>query len=186
MSRALLLIDIQKTFRDGSWGPRNNENAESNASKLLAYFRQTGELIIHINHRSENKESRFYFEKEGFQFQELVVPKGAEIVISKSVNSAFIGTNLKEVLDANNINKLVIAGISTPHCVSTTTRMAGNYGYEVYLVEDGTASFALTDHKGHTFSAQEIQEVTIATLHDEFAKIVSTEDIVSGKLLIER
>lgn len=180
MRKALLLIDIQKTFRDGSWGPRNNEEAEVNASKLLARFRDNKDLIIHVNHRSEQKASRFYFAKEGFAFQEVVVPNEGEPIISKYVNSAFIGTHLKDLLDAEGVTTLVIAGISTPHCVSTTTRMAGNYGYTVYLVEDATASFALTNHKGRTYTAQEIQDITIATLHDEFATIVSTEDVLAN------
>ncbi|URZ86805.1 cysteine hydrolase family protein [Floricoccus penangensis] len=178
MDKALILIDIQKAFRDGTWGERNNEFAELNASKLLKSFRQNNDMVIHINHISNNPESRFYFNNAGFEFQEHVLPIENEKVISKEVNSAFIGTDLKDILDANGIKTLVIAGLSTPHCVSTTTRMAGNYGYETILVEDATASFSLTDHKGRIFSAQEIQDITIATLHDEFAAIKSTEELI--------
>lgn len=180
MSKALILIDIQKNFRDGSWGLRNNESAEMKASKLLETFRNHADTVIHINHKSENPESRFFFKNEGFEFQNIVEPLSNEIVISKTENSAFVGTNLKEILDENSISALVIAGLTAPHCVSTTTRMAGNYGYNTYLVEDATASFALTDHNGREFSAQEIHDITIATLHDEFATIVSTDKVISN------
>ncbi|AXQ77696.1 cysteine hydrolase [Streptococcus chenjunshii] len=178
MTKALLLIDIQKTFRDGSWGHRNNESAELNAAKLLNKFRQQNDLVIHINHRSENPSSRFFFENAGFEFQDLIMPLNNEIVISKYVNSAFIGTNLKALLDNHKIDTLVIVGLTAPHCVSTTARMAANYGYRTILVEDSTASFAIENYNGKTFSAQEIHDITIATLHDEFAQISSTKDFL--------
>lgn len=180
MKKALLLIDIQKSFLDKSWGERNNIHAEDNAEMILKKFRESNDLVIHINHKSDNEDSRFYFKKEGFKFNDKVKPEGEELVISKSVNSAFIGTNLKEILDINKVEKLVIVGISTPHCVSTTTRMAANYGYKVYLVEDATTSFALSDHHGKLYSPQEIQHITIATLHEEFATILSTRELLKN------
>ncbi len=76
------------------------------------------------------------------------MPLEKEPIITKEVNSAFIGTNLKEQLDKLNIHTLVIVGITTNHCVSTTTRMAGNFGYETYLISDATATFDRIGIKG--------------------------------------
>ena len=56
--------------------------------------------------------------------------------------------------------------------------MAGNLGFETYLVSDATAAFALTGHDGRKYSAQEIHDVTLATLNSEFATIVETDDLV--------
>ncbi|CAM2802504.1 isochorismatase [Streptococcus acidominimus] len=179
MKRALMLIDIQNTFRDGSWGPRNNDSAEEQSARLLAYFRETKELVIHVNHISKSPESRFFHQGEGFDFQDMVRPLEGELVISKTVNSAFIGTKLKEYLDDNKVDTLIIAGLTTPHCVSTTTRMAGNYGFATYLVEDATAAFDLRDPKGNIIPAQTIHEISLATLHDEFATIVTTEAVIN-------
>lgn len=178
MRKALLLIDIQKTFRDSSWGERNNDAAENNASRLLASFREHGDLVIHVQHKSQNPNSRFYVKNEGVGFQDSVLPLDGEQLISKSVNSAFIGTHLQDYLEENGVSTLVIAGLTTPHCVSTTTRMASNLGYKTYLVEDATASFALQNHQGKTFSPQDVQEISLAMLHDEFAVIVSTDDVI--------
>lgn len=57
------------------------------------------------------------------------------------MNSAFIGTDLKEQLYNLNIDNLFIVGIMANHCVSTTTRMVENFGYETYLISDTTATF---------------------------------------------
>ncbi len=178
MKRALILIDIQRTFRDSSWGARNNEDAEKQAGKLLNFFRENKELIVHINHFSKSPESRFFYKGSGFEFQEIVTPKMGEKVISKTVNSAFIGTELQKYLDDQEIDTLFIAGLTTPHCVSTTTRMAGNYGFNTFLVEDATASFDLPDHQGNSVPAQTIHDISVATLHDEFATIIRTEEVI--------
>lgn len=171
---ALIVIDVQRTFRDGSWGARNNEFAEDNVQKLLQTFRNRNELVINVHHISANPQSRFYFQSPGFQFQKQALPLSNEIVLEKTVNSAFIGTKLEDILRAQQIKKVFICGLTTPHCVSTTTRMAGNLGFATYLVEDATASFAITDYRGQTYSAQEIQDVSIATLDQEFATIIKT------------
>ena len=96
----------------------------------------------------------------------------------KDVNSAFIGTDLKEQLDAMAINTLVIVGLTTNHCVSTTVRMAGNYGYETILISDATATFDRVGINGEKYSAEIIHLTTLASLKDEFAEIMSTEELL--------
>jgi nicotinamidase-related amidase len=90
------------------------------------------------------------------------------------VNSAFIGTNLKELLDNEKITKLVIVGLTTDHCVSTTARMAGNFGFDTFLVSDATATFNKKGIDGQNFSAELIHETALASLNGEFASVVTT------------
>ena len=106
------------------------------------------------------------------------MPKNDEPVITKNVNSAFIGTNLKEQLDHQNITTLVIIGITTNHCVSTTTRMAGNYGYETYLISDATAAFDRLGINGEKYDSELIHLTTLANLNDEFAVVWNSEKLL--------
>ncbi|MBP0905047.1 cysteine hydrolase family protein [Mariniflexile gromovii] len=140
---ALILIDIQKAFlNEAYWGGnRNNKNAEIISGKILKKWRKLKLPIFHIRHSSTNPKSLLHTSNEGFKFNSHVLPIKGEQVITKSVNSAFIGTTLKEEIDKQKINTLVIIGITTNHCVSTTVRMAGNFGYETYLISDATATF---------------------------------------------
>jgi nicotinamidase-related amidase len=55
--------------------------------------------------------------------------------------------------------------------------MAGNFGFDTYLVSDATAAFGLTGHDGKHYSAEEIHETSLATLHGEFATIVETQTV---------
>ena len=111
---------------------------------------------------------------------EVVKPNASEPIIKKNVNSAFIGTDLKEQLDRAGIKKVVIAGLTTDHCVSTTTRMAGNYGYETFLVMDATATFDKTGVDGQKYSAELIHETALASLNIEFATLVKTEGLLNS------
>ncbi len=102
------------------------------------------------------------------------------MLITKKVNSAFIGTNLKAELDAQNIQCVVITGLITNHCVSTTTRMAGNYGYETIVIADATATFDRTGILGEKYSAEIIHLTSLANLKDEFAEVMNTEQLLEN------
>ena len=174
---ALILIDIQKGFDNIEYwgGQRNNPDAEENARELLQLWREHHLPVFHIRHCSSNPSSLLHETNIGNEFMDLVKPINNEPVIKKNVNSAFIGTNLKEQLDNAKITKLVIVGLTTDHCVSTTTRMAGNYGFDVFLVADATATFNKKGLDGQNYSAELIHQTALASLNEEFAKVVTTD-----------
>jgi nicotinamidase-related amidase len=179
---ALILIDIQKGFEDIEYwgGHRNNPEAEANAGKLLNFWRQNNLPVFHIQHCSSNPDSKLAEGKTGNDFQDIVKPGPREQIIKKNVNSAFIGTDLKQQLDKSNIKKLIIAGLTTDHCISTSARMAGNYGYETFVVSDATATFDKEGADGQKFSAEIIHETALASLHKEFATVIKTNDLLSN------
>ncbi|MCH4404658.1 cysteine hydrolase [Staphylococcus haemolyticus] len=179
MEKALIIVDVQKAFEDKKWGERNNLNAEENISKILKFCREKEWLIIHVQHTSDNPNSVFYPNNEGFKIKEIVSPIEDEINITKKVNSSFIGTNLEEILKVNGISTVVIAGLTTPHCVSTTTRMSGNLGFDTYLISDATAAFGLNDQNNRYISAETIHDISLATLHDEFATVLTTDQLIN-------
>ena len=157
---ALILIDIQKGFEDPMWGRRNNPDAETNIASLLHVWRQTDGLFFMF--------SIF-----------LKTPNhSCEPVIQKRVNSAFIGTDLEERLRREGITTLIITGLTTNHCVETTTRMAGNLGFLTFFVSDATATFDRKGPDGVLHLAEEIQTMTLTNLHQEFATIVTTDDVL--------
>ena len=131
--------------------------------------------IFHIQHCSSMPTSLLNETNKGNEFKDVVKPVGEEPIIKKNVNSAFIGTDLKKRLDNEKITKLVIVGLTTDHCVSTTTRMAGNFGFDTFLVSDATATFNKKGLDGKNFSAELIHETALASLNGEFATVVTTD-----------
>ncbi len=181
-SPALILVDIQKGFDDLAYwgGHRNNPTAEINAGRLLRFWRENNFPIFHVKHCSTNPNSRLAEGSFGNDFKSEVSPNVGEVIIKKNVNSAFINTDLKEQLDIAGLKKVVIAGLTTDHCVSTTVRMAGNFGYDTYVVSDATATFDRTGVQGQKYDAEIIHEVALASLNNEFATVIKTDELLTA------
>jgi nicotinamidase-related amidase len=175
----LILIDVQQAFDDAErWGQRNNPDAETNIGRLLAAWRETGRPVIHIHHRNTLPGQQFSTDQPGFTVKPEAAPLSSEPVIYKTVNSAFIGTDLEARLRSDAVSDVVICGITTDHCVSTTTRMAGNLGFSVILVGDACATFDRVGPNGRHWTAQEMHDSALASLNDEFATVADTENVL--------
>lgn len=177
---ALILIDVQKGFLDESYwgGNRNNKEAEKLSGEILEAWRSLSLPIFHIRHSSTNLQSKLHESDPGFEFNDYVLPQNNEPIITKNVNSAFIGTDLKEKLDFQKLDTLVILGITTNHCVSTTARMAGNFGFETYVISDATAAFDRVGIHGEKYEAELVHLMALANLSEEFATILNTEELL--------
>ncbi len=177
---ALILIDLQKGFEEGKYldQNRNNKDAVKKAGIILNKWREKNLPIFHVIHSSKDPDSRFHESHSGFEIKDEVKPVKGEIVIKKNVHSGFIGTDLKERLDKQEITSLVIVGMTTNHCVSTTTRMAGDYGFDTYLISDATATFDRIGINGEKFSAEIIHQTALANLNIDFAKVIDTKELL--------
>lgn len=174
---ALIVVDVQEAFNDPIWGSRNNPTAEENISTLLSVWRKSNRAVIHIHHRSPLLQSLFHPSRPGFNVKSEALPIPDELVLHKEVNSSFIGTNLEAHLRKRKHMTLVICGITTDHCVSTTARMAGNLGFDTYVVSDGTATFERYGPDGKFYTAEQMHDSALASLHKEFATIVDSKHI---------
>ncbi|OOF98529.1 hypothetical protein ASPCADRAFT_393969 [Aspergillus carbonarius ITEM 5010] len=209
---ALLLIDNQNGFTHPThWGTtRSNPHYETNLSTLLTTFRRASTTtsaaassslqIIHIFHSSTTPSSPLHpsytlpnTANKGIDPLPDFTPHANEKTIYKTVNSSFIGTDLEEYLRAQDIRQLIVAGLTTDHCVSTTVRMAANLGVvdrvkrkeegggmqaevekgRIVLVGDATATW---DRAG--WDAETVHAVSLASLDGEFAEVMGTKEVV--------
>jgi nicotinamidase-related amidase len=175
----LIVIDVQEAFNDPSWGQRNNPGAEAQIAALLAAWRRTQRPLIHVQHRSPRPDSLFHPDRPGFKVKPEAAPLPDETVLCKDVNSAFIGTDLEQRLRDLGAEALVIVGLTTDHCVSTTTRMAANLGFASWLVADATATFERRGPDGRQFSADDMHATALASLHMEFATVVDSATVLA-------
>jgi len=177
---ALIVVDVQKAFDEweAAGKRRNNPDAVKRIVQLLADFRAKRAPVIHVRHASRDPASHFWPDQFGFAVKDEVREQPGEPVIVKHVNSSFIGTDLEVRLRQMGIDKVVIVGATTNHCVETTTRMAGNLGFKVKLVRDATWTFDREGVDGELYTADQIHAMTLANLREEFAEIVAADDVM--------
>jgi nicotinamidase-related amidase len=179
---ALIVVDVQRAFDqwEAAGKRRNNPEAVGRIVELLAAFRASKTAIFHIRHQGTHPNSSFLPGGTGYPVKDEAREMEGEPVLVKRVNSAFIGTDLERRLRAADITTLVICGATTNHCVETTTRMAGNLGFDAWLVRDATWTFDRIGPDGDEHSADEIHAMTLANLNGEFARIVSASEAIAA------
>ncbi|EQB53321.1 hypothetical protein CGLO_06968 [Colletotrichum gloeosporioides Cg-14] len=207
---AVLLVDIQEGFKHPThWGSsRSTPSFEANVASILRAARERNSAIassqaserpisiIHVHHHSRSSTSALHPSHflEGSSTPsvsplQFAAPLNNETVLVKNFNSSFVGTQLESILRSGGIRQLVVLGLTTDHCVSTTVRMAanlqvlGNDGgpdgngegvHGVILVRDAVATY----EKGG-FDAEMVHAVSLASLDGEFAEVVSAKDVTT-------
>lgn len=175
---ALIVIDVQKGFDEPGWGARNNPDMEDNVARLIASWREAKRPIVFVRHDSVLEDSPLRPGVEGNDFKDVVAGE-PDLIVSKSVNSAFYGEpDLRAWLAHRDIESVVVCGIQTNHCVETTARMAGNLGFDTYFALDATHTFDREALDGDVIPADDLARVTAANLNEEFATVVATSDLI--------
>ncbi|KAF3797595.1 putative isochorismatase family protein [Colletotrichum gloeosporioides] len=207
---AVLLVDIQEGFKHPThWGSsRSTPSFEANVASILRAARERNSAIassqssetpisiIHVHHHSRSPTSALHPSHflEGSSTPsvsplQFAAPLNNETILVKNFNSSFVGTQLESILRSGGIRQLVVLGLTTDHCVSTTVRMAANLQvlgddggpdgngegvHGVILVRDAVAAY----EKGG-FDAETVHAVSLASLDREFAEVVSAKDVTT-------
>lgn len=178
MSRALVIIDIQRDYFPGGKMPLHQpEQAAARAGAVLEAFRASSEPVIHIQHLSPAGAGFLEKGTVGAEIMAPVRPAGDEILITKTAPNSFLKTDLEQRLRALGINEVVVVGMMTSMCVDATTRAGADLGFKMTLVPDACAAPAL-EHDGHKVSGPDVHAAFIAALGQFYATITPSADLV--------
>ena len=179
-SAALIVIDVQNAIGHPSWGRRNNPHAEENIARLIGAWRRTNRRLIHVQHHSRERMSTYRPGQPGCEFKDCARPAVGETVVTKHVTTAFIGTDLEKILREGGHQVLVIAGVITNNSVEATARVAGNLGFDVFVVSDATFTFDRIALDGSLHTAEDVHAHSLANLNGEYARIVDTAEVLAA------
>ncbi|MEO3860545.1 isochorismatase family protein [Acrocarpospora sp. B8E8] len=174
MNRALIVIDVQESFRaQPNWDQIGNPKIAEPVNRLVRLARANGDLVVWVLHAEAGSGGAFDPVNGHVRLMDEVGPPLAgEPMLRKTSHNAFTTTNLQQLLTEAGVRELVVCGIRTEQCVETTARIGSDLGYQVLFVTDATTTGPVGG-----FSVEEITARTKAVLRDRFAAIVSVAEL---------
>ncbi|WP_214109856.1 cysteine hydrolase family protein [Acrocarpospora catenulata] len=174
MNRALIVIDVQESFRaQPGWEQIGNPKIADPVNRLVRRAREDSDLVVWVLHAEPGSGGAFDPANGHVRLMdELARPLPGEPTLQKTSHNAFTTTNLQQLLTEAGVRELAVCGIRTEQCVETTTRLASDLGYQVLFVIDAT-----TTNPVGGFSVEEITARTEAVLRDRFARIVTVAEL---------
>ena len=191
---ALLVIDAQKLYssEDSELRVSGVEENIVNINKVITWFEEHQQAIIYVRHvhAPDGSDAGIMFsftgdeEDVGFiegsveveYIDDLKIIEGAQEIV-KHRYSAFVGTNLENILKELKVGRIVIVGFMTNFCCESTTRDAHDRDYYVDFILDATGCPDL-----ETLSQEEIKAATGATLAAGYAVILTTDEFLERSI----
>jgi nicotinamidase-related amidase len=144
MNRALIVIDVQESFRQRPiWRAVSNPSIVEQVNRLVDAARAHADLVVWVLHGEPGTGTVFDPACGHVHLIDGLVPREGEPIITKTSINAFTTTNLQQLLTTRGIHHLVICGIRTEQCCETTARLASDLGFDVTFVTDATATFPI-------------------------------------------
>jgi nicotinamidase-related amidase len=180
MTRALLIIDIQRDYFPGGKHPLvEPEAAAENAGRVLRAFRAAGEPVVHVQHAWDAPDAEYLKPgTPGFEIHAAVRPEGDEPVVQKAEPNAFVGTGLQDRLRDQGVDAVVVAGMMSSMCVDATVRAAVDLGFAATVVHDACAAPDLV-FGGETIPGRSVHGAFMAALGDGYATLVAADQLVA-------
>lgn len=178
MTRALLLIDIQRDYFDDGLHPLVGiDAAASKAAGLLDRARRDGRPVFHVRHEFASADAPFFKPgTNGTEIADVVLPRNDEPVVTKAAVNAFVGTDLHERLRAAGVDELVIAGAMSHMCIQAATRAAADLGFACTVAHDACATSDL-EFDGRVVPAGQVHDSSMAALAFGYADVVTASDV---------
>ncbi len=176
-NQAIIVVDFQNDYlTSGSWPLSGIDAAVEKAVQVINNARTNGRPVIHVRHESTEGAPFFVAGTPGAEIIPAVAPRDGEQVVVKNFPNAFRDTDLKAQLDAKGIKDVVIVGAMSHMCIDATARAAADYGFNVTVVGDATASRDV-EFNGMTVSADQVHAAFMSALGFAYAKVVAAEDL---------
>ncbi len=173
----LIVLDVQDAIDRPNWNGKNNPGYLAVIQRLLAFWRSNGWPVLYIKHDEQTPTSSYYAHGPWNGIKQEVAPLAGETVIVKQQNCAFIGTELHATLTQMQVKRFVLTGVVIHNSMDATVRAGKALGYSIVLPSDATTAVPVVGADGKSWDAQTVYELTLAILGDEYADVMSAEEL---------
>ncbi|GAA0265719.1 isochorismatase family protein [Pseudomonas rhodesiae] len=175
----LVILDVQDAIDRPNWDGKNNPGYLAVIQRLLALWRSNGWPVLHVKHDERTPTSSYYVHGPWNGIKKDVAPIEGETVIIKQENCAFIGTELDAILTKMRVKRLVLTGVVIHNSMDATVRAGKALGYSIVLPSDATTAVPVVGPHGKSWDATTVHELTLAILGDEYADVMSSDEVVA-------
>ena len=175
----LVILDVQDAIDRPNWDGKNNPGYLAVIQRLLALWRSNGWPVLHVKHDERTPTSSYYVHGPWNGIKKDVAPIEGETVIIKQENCAFIGTELDAILTKMRVKRLVLTGVVIHNSMDATVRAGKALGYSIVLPSDATTAVPVVGPHGKSWDATTVHELTLAILGDEYADVMSSDDVIA-------
>ena len=176
MSRALLVIDVQREYFDGGLPISYPVGHLDSILRVMDDAAAVDLPTVVIRHHQPDPESPiFRLNSDMWRLHPEVEKRPRDVLVDKQLPGAFTGTNLGDWIDQNGIDTVSIAGYMTHMCCDTTARQAVHRGLTVEFLSDATGTLDVQNEAG-TATAQELQNSTLVAQQMFLSEVVSSDD----------
>jgi nicotinamidase-related amidase len=193
MTRALLVIDVQESFRQRPlWQAISNPGVATDVARLVDGARAHGDLVIWVLHSEPGSGTTFDPASGHVRYLDPLKPEPGEPELTKTSHNAFTTTNLQQLLTQHGITEVIVCGIRTEQCAETTTRIASDLGYQVTFITEATATNPIAHRDApagqtveellsdpRTLPASAVIERTEYALAGRFATIATIAEVIA-------
>ncbi len=182
MTKALIVIDIQESFRQReSWARVSTPDIVDRANHLVELARAAGDLVVWVLHTEPGTGNPFDPDSGFVRLMDGLKAEPGEPVLAKTSRNSFTTTNLQQILTEQGIRELTLCGIQTEQCCETTARVAADLGFDVTFVTEATATFPIPHRNGiDELAVEDIIERTDYALSGRFATISTIAELAVG------
>ncbi len=180
--RALIVVDVQNIYADGP---------------LLIEYPPVQESLVRIGQAMDAahaagipivvvQEDSFGIDTQGWKIHNVVASRPSDLLIHKTLPSAFTNTGLAAWLTERGVDTLSVVGYMTHNCNASTLYEARHMGLKAEFLSDATGAVPYANAAGRA-TAEEIHRVFSVVFESNFAAVVSTETWIAavraGKVL---
>lgn len=175
----LVILDVQDAIDRPNWDGKNNPEYLVVIQGLLDHWRSNSWPVLHVKHDEQTPTSSYYVHGPWNDIKKEVAPIKGETVIIKQENCAFIGTELDAILKEMQARRLVLTGVVIHNSMDATVRAGKALGYSIILPSDATTAVPVVGTHGKSWDATTVHELTLAILGDEYADVMSSDEVVA-------